>query len=153
GGGSLDSSSTPAPVVPGTELHFIPPPPLRGRVGVGGEHADEPRPTAPPIAIVGMAARFGPFEDLRTFQERVLGGAVPGARTTLRKGGGVPDSGWYRRERRDRPATLGYATDEITLPLDRFRIPPRELEEMLPQQLLALEVAADAIADARWEAR
>src|SRR5207249_2334313 len=33
---------------------------------------------------------------------------------------------------------------------DRFRIPPKELEEMLPQQLLMLMVAAEAIADAHW---
>ena len=36
---------------------------------------------------------------------------------------------------------------------DRFRIPPKELEEMLPQQSLLLRLAAEAIADAGWDER
>ena len=39
---------------------------------------------------------------------------------------------------------------EVAIPSDRFRIPPRELEEMLPQQSLLLRVASEAIADAGW---
>src|SRR5205807_3777086 len=53
----------------------------------------------------------------------------------------------------DRDACRGYHIDAIALRLDRFRIPPRELEEMLPQQSLALLAAADAIADAGWDDR
>src|SRR5262249_50265671 len=46
----------------------------------------------------------------------------------------------------------GYFIDEIEVPLDQFRIPPKELEEMLPQQLLMLQVAAAALDDAKnWE--
>jgi 3-oxoacyl-(acyl-carrier-protein) synthase/3-hydroxymyristoyl/3-hydroxydecanoyl-(acyl carrier protein) dehydratase len=37
---------------------------------------------------------------------------------------------------------------ELTIPLDRFRVPPAELREALPQQLLVLTVAADAVDDA-----
>ena len=37
---------------------------------------------------------------------------------------------------------------ELTIPLDRFRVPPAELREALPQQLLMLNVAADAVDDA-----
>jgi 3-oxoacyl-(acyl-carrier-protein) synthase/3-hydroxymyristoyl/3-hydroxydecanoyl-(acyl carrier protein) dehydratase len=37
---------------------------------------------------------------------------------------------------------------ELTVPLDRFRVPPAELREALPQQLLMLTVAADALDDA-----
>ena len=39
------------------------------------------RDTAEPIAIVGLAAHFGPFEGLRAFQERVLGGSIAGEPT------------------------------------------------------------------------
>src|SRR5207245_97414 len=39
----------------------------------------------------------------------------------------------------------GFYLDEVSAPADRFRIPPRELEEMLPQQLLMLQVAARAL--------
>src|SRR5262249_6003994 len=35
--------------------------------------------------------------------------------------------------------------------LDQFRIPPKELGEMMPQQLLMLRVAAESIRDARWK--
>ena len=56
-----------------------------------------------------------------------------------------------RRARRDRPRA--YRIDEVALPTDRFRIPPRELEEMLPQQSLFLRLAAEAIADAGWDDR
>ena len=34
------------------------------------------------------------------------------------------------------------------MPANRFRIPPREMEEMLPQQLLMLQTAAEALQDA-----
>ena len=46
--------------------------------------------------------------------------------------------------------SAGYYLDSFRLRVDRFRIPPRELEEMLPQQSLMLKVAALAIEDARW---
>ncbi len=42
----------------------------------------------------------------------------------------------------------GYFINQINIPLGRFRIPPAELAEMLPQQLLMLQVAADALEDA-----
>ena len=38
----------------------------------------------------------------------------------------------------------------MTLDAGRFRIPPRELEELLPQQLLLLDVAANAVEGARF---
>ncbi|HEY1379255.1 MAG TPA: beta-ketoacyl synthase N-terminal-like domain-containing protein, partial [Gemmataceae bacterium] len=38
--------------------------------------------------------------------------------------------------------------DEVSIPLDHFRVPPAELREALPQQLLLLTVAADAVDDA-----
>jgi PfaB family protein len=72
-----------------------------------------------PIAIVGLAAQVGQQADV--FQWNA----------SLNRGEAVDGS-----------------LNELVVPLDRFRIPPRELEEMLPQQLLALQVAADALADA-----
>ena len=95
-------------------------------------------PAAPaPVAIVGMEARFGALSGLRKFQEAVLGGTgafpaeLPGER--LRGLTGVNKQGFYLRE-------VGVAADA-------YRIPPKELEEMLPQQLLMLDVASKAVAD------
>ena len=97
-----------------------------------------PRPAPPaPVAIVGMEARFGALDGLRQFQEAALGGAaaapgeLPGER---RRGLPAPKAGFFLRE--------------VGVPPDAYRIPPRELEEMLPQQLLMLDTAARAIADA-----
>ncbi|KAF0126694.1 MAG: polyketide synthase family protein [Elusimicrobia bacterium] len=95
--------------------------------------------TAPPapVAIVGMAARFGELAGLREFQEAALGTAtaepagLPAARS---RGLSAGPRGFYLREVGARP--------------DAYRIPPKEMEEMLPQQLLMLDTAASAIADA-----
>ncbi len=107
------------------------------------------RPPAP-IAIVGLATQFGPVQGLRAFQERVLGGraaadqVVPG-----RRWGGLTAGSSLGRIL-DADAMKGHYLHQIRLRIDRFRIPPRELEEMLPQQSLMLKVAAEAVEDARW---
>jgi len=94
-----------------------------------------------PIAIVGIDARFGRWQSLQAFAQRTFGAAEADA--SLQKNDwGVGSS------------TRGHFIDSLDVPLDQFRIPPKELEEMLPQQLLALQVAAAALADAPgWEAR
>ena len=110
----------------------------------------EAEPSA--IAIVGMGAHFGPFRGLRAFQERVLGGI---AAEPSRRGNdwGVSGSAWLAREGLEGCEAPGFSLDALALRLDRFRIPPKELEAMLPQQSLALLAAADAIADAGWDDR
>ncbi len=112
----------------------------------------EPAPSAPPaVAIVGMAAQFGPVEGLRAFQHRALGGSEPAGPTAPEGWRGAEASGWFRAEgHADRPH-LGRRIGSVALPTDRFRIPPKELEEMLPQQSLVLRLAAEAIADAGWD--
>jgi acyl transferase domain-containing protein/3-hydroxymyristoyl/3-hydroxydecanoyl-(acyl carrier protein) dehydratase len=98
--------------------------------------------TKPPaaIAVVGLDARFGPWQSLREFQERVLGGQ--------RSTAPIEPPGWWgvRPEREVR----GHFIHELRMPTDRFRIPPKELAEMLPQQLLMLQAAAAALDDAGW---
>ena len=94
-----------------------------------------------------MDARFGPWQRLRTFQERMLGGdaaALPVPRTT---GGERRAPGSTRKSLNETPFA-GFYLDEVAVPANRFRIPPREMEEMLPQQLLMLDTAAGAMADA-----
>jgi PfaB family protein len=104
-----------------------------------------------PMAVVGLGAHFGPFRGLRAVQERVLGGVATTAPTTIPHDWGVSESEWARREGLALAASRGYHLEELALPTDRFRIPPKELEEMLPQQSLALLAAADAIDDAGWD--
>ena len=87
-----------------------------------------------------------------------ISGTCPGRRRSAcepsapRRWWGVEQAAWFQREGRDVRSLRGFYLDEIAVAADRFRIPPRELEEMLPQQLLMLKVAAGAIADARFNA-
>jgi acyl transferase domain-containing protein/3-hydroxymyristoyl/3-hydroxydecanoyl-(acyl carrier protein) dehydratase len=93
---------------------------------------------AQPVAIIAMGAHFGPWSSLRAVRERVLGGA-PVEPQPPRHWWGVSDMVRF----------TGYYVQELQVSLEQFRIPPRELQEMLPQQLLMLQVAArvlDAVA-------
>ena len=80
--------------------------------------AEPPAPDEP-IAIVGLAAHFGPFEGLRAFQERVLGGAIEGEPTGPRNWWGAERSDWFDRE--------GYADRPTGLPDRRGRPADRPL--------------------------
>ncbi len=99
-----------------------------------------------PIAIVGMAAHFGPWKSLRAFQQRILGGDNAMSPSPPPHWWGVPDTAWFREQGLNAESFAGYYIDpHVTIQADRFRIPPRELQETLPQQLLMLQVAAEAI--------
>ncbi len=100
------------------------------------------------IAVVGMSARFGPWQSLQAFQERVLGGDGAVLPHPPEAWHGAAESNWFRTEERDRTPFNGFYLNEVALPASRFRIPPREMEEMLPQQLLMLQTAAEALHDA-----
>jgi acyl transferase domain-containing protein/3-hydroxymyristoyl/3-hydroxydecanoyl-(acyl carrier protein) dehydratase len=93
-------------------------------------------PPATTIAIVGLAVHCAGCEDLKAFQRRALGLDPPGNLRPIR--GADPDR------------HSGHALGPFRLPPDRFRIPPLELSEMLPQQSLMLKVAAEAVEDAAW---
>lgn len=88
------------------------------------------------VAIVGMEARFGALDNLREFQEAVLGGAAPQPVE-------LPES----RRRGMAAGKKGFFLREVGAAPSSYRIPPKELEEMLPQQLLMLDAAAAAIRD------
>lgn len=100
------------------------------------------------IAVVGMDARFGQWQSLRAFQERVLGGDDKTTPTTPKTWHGASSSRWFHSEGFDSTPFAGFTIDEVELPSNRFRIPPREMEEMLPQQLLMLQTAAEALHNA-----
>jgi PfaB family protein len=107
-----------------------------------------PEDESDPIAVVGMDARFGPWQCLRSFRERVLGGDTGTLPTPPAKWWGVQKSAWFRAEGLDRTPFKGFYLDDVSVSSDRFRIPPREMVEMLPQQLLMLQTAAGAMQDA-----
>ena len=88
------------------------------------------------LAIVGMGARVGPWKNLAEVRDRLLGRGEDHAPVPKMNHWGLPDPppGWF--------------IEELEIPIGRFKIPPREVEEALPQQLLMLQVAERAIADA-----
>ncbi|MBX3177545.1 MAG: type I polyketide synthase [Candidatus Hydrogenedentes bacterium] len=99
-----------------------------------------------PIAIVGLDAHFGPWRGLDAVRERLLGGGADIAPSAPANWWGVEQSAWFRRAGLSRTRFHGWGIGEVTSRLVRFKIPPKELEEMLPQQLLMLQVAVNA-----WE--
>ena len=103
------------------------------------------------IAIVGMDAHFGPWKNLDAFQQRVLGGGDVQEPAAPRHWWGVERQAGFAGRRAWRLAT-GSTWNELEVSTEQFRIPPREMEEMLPQQILMLQVAAEAIADAQFSA-
>jgi PfaB family protein len=93
------------------------------------------------IAIVGMETQFGPWKSLAAFRERLFTSKQDVPATT-------PSHWWGVYNKDD---IKGWFIDEVKIPMGRYRIPPAELKEMLPQQLLMLEVAANALDDAGIE--
>ena len=100
-----------------------------------------------PVAIVGMDAHFGSLGSLGSFARQVLGDErrEPEENSLW---WGVQESSWFKDGKRSAADFKGHFMRELSLPLGRFRIPPVELEHMLPQQSLMLAVAKGAMDDA-----
>ncbi len=122
-------------------------------LGEAATHRARPVPPPAPVAIVGMAARVGRWADLRSFQERVLGGGADGKPAERKHWRGISSAEmrrvWAAEKNPGAPFFAGYYLEDLTVPISRFHIPPRELAEMLPQQLLMLDVAKSALEDAQ----
>lgn len=92
----------------------------------------------PSIVVVALGVHLGACQGLDAFRRLLLGegkGPEPAAPANSR---GIPT-----RE-------VGHHFDRVEIPSGRFRIPPKELEEMLPQQSLLLLAAAEAVDSAGW---
>ncbi len=100
-----------------------------------------------PVAIVGMAACLGSAGSLAEFEAAVLGAtSLIAAR---------PPARWKACDELLPPLAglRGGFMDAFDLAPGRFRIPPREIPDILPQQLLMLNVAAEALRDAGLDLR
>ncbi len=115
--------------------------------------------TESPIAIVGMDARFGQCESLDEFAAAMFshhaGGADALARTRPpNRWRGVEDYlDTLTHQGLARSAARGAYLRDLTIPITRYHIPPAELPEILPQQLVMLESVAAALADAKMPMR
>lgn len=100
------------------------------------------------VAIVGMDARFGGIESPRMFQEFVLNGRRAGghrAPNRLRSYESIlADAGM------DSASIEGLLLDQVDVQAGALRLPPNEIRDVLPQQLIALQSVRAAIDDAKW---
>ncbi|MDJ0836707.1 MAG: beta-ketoacyl synthase N-terminal-like domain-containing protein [Acidobacteriota bacterium] len=108
---------------------------------------EETRP-APAVAIIGLDTHFGPWRGKEALR-RLLYGVDKQKPSEQNAGWGMEDSRWYNHEGFGRLKSHGI--EEIAIPFGRYRIPPKEITEMLPQQLLMLQAAAGALQDAGLE--
>ncbi len=104
------------------------------------------------VAIVAMDAAFGKWDSLAAFQERVFGRRdekpEPNANWW-----NLQQSKWFKNSAAGDCPFAGYYLSDLKVPINQFRIPPKELEEMLPQQLLMLKVAGGALDDLQSDTR
>lgn len=109
-----------------------------------GERPKPLRDARESIAIVGMAAQFAGAESLELLRQLIVTGIPPAP--SNRDSQRTEDV--QATDPTQSTQTSGLYLAGIDMPVGRFRVPPNELPEILPQQLLALEVAADAMEDA-----
>ena len=102
------------------------------------------------VAIVGMNAFFGPLTSLREFQEAVFKGDIAIRKRPSNRWRGCDDLMEKRHGLGDLP---GAYADDLKLGFGEFHIPPNEIMDILPQQLLMLKVASDALRDAEMTSR
>ena len=100
-----------------------------------------------PIAIVGLAARFGSLDSTDAFTRAGLDGTSAIAARPVDRWKGVEQSAWFRRTAGDLADLPGAYVERVDVEIGRFRIAPNELPGTLPQQLLMLQTAADAVED------
>ncbi len=98
-----------------------------------------------PVAIIGMDTAFGSITSLRTFQETIFKGDSIIGKRPLRRWKGI-DAFVGRLYGLDKLS--GGFMDKIDLHIGAFHIPPVEIPDILPQQLLMLNVSANAMKDA-----
>jgi len=94
-----------------------------------------------PIAIVGMDARFGKLVGLRAFQDAVF------------SDGSADSQSPWQASRQWHTGSDACVIDELSIAIGEFRVPPHEIPEILPQQLLMMQSVAAAMRDAGFTQR
>ncbi|MEU0571990.1 type I polyketide synthase, partial [Nonomuraea sp. NPDC005983] len=117
--------------------------------------ATRSRDTMRDIAIVGMGCRFPGAGNIQEYLRLLLGGerrfhSVPAERWDH---GAFHDPAEGRAPRKAYTDQVSYLTGIDRFDASYFRMPPRRVRTMDPQQRLILDVTRDAIQDAGWERR
>ena len=103
---------------------------------------------SPPIAIVGMGAHLGPWDSLASLRSRFLGDETVVKPELPSRWWGAEESRWFKNKGFIKSDFKGFYVSDAQAAPGVFRIPPKEVEEMLPRQLLMLKVADEALQDA-----
>ncbi len=101
-----------------------------------------------PVAIVGLGAHFGPWASLPELRSRFLGSELEVKPESPTHWWGAEQSRWFQEKGPNKTDFKGFYVADVAVAPGVFRIPPKEIEEMLPRQLLMLKVADEALQDA-----
>lgn len=99
------------------------------------------------VAVVGLACHFGSLDKTEEFRKAIFNGLS--ALTDL------PKDRWQgvaENEVAQSGARQAYI-EKVSIPLGQFRIPPTDIPNILPQQSLLLNVASQAMLDAKQPLR
>lgn len=109
--------------------------------------ADIGNPPLPQVAVVGMGVCAGPLKNLEEFQNLVFSG-VP---LEKKPAGPLRFHGTEQvaaQHMNGKTPPAGSYIDDFTVSLGEFHIPPTEIPDILPQHLLMLKAAGEALDNA-----
>ncbi len=93
-----------------------------------------------PCAIVGMETIVKDCHCLSEFMKLVFDKAQLNPE--------LPGSRWRRAQPQDFEGTPGFYMDHLSIRVDEFHIPPNQMNDILPQQIILLKAAKGALEDA-----
>jgi len=123
---------------------WVPQKPVKSSVAYHPSFKKKPQP----VAIVGIGAHVGPWSSIDSLRCRLLGGGSEQETEPPSRWWGAEQSQWFKSRGLDQTDFKGYFVKAANAVPGKFRIPPKEIEEMLPRQLLMLKVADEALQDA-----
>ncbi|MGD8703710.1 MAG: beta-ketoacyl synthase N-terminal-like domain-containing protein, partial [Desulfosarcina sp.] len=121
------------------------PPGRSAPISVQGLRTSTEIPSSTPVAIVGMDVSVGSLGSLKSFEKAIFEGFSTVGPRPLERWKGVDATLIDALGGMD---PLGGYIDRLQLNIGEFQIPPKEINDILPQQLLALKVGAGAMHDA-----
>jgi PfaB family protein len=92
--------------------------------------------------IVGMSAHFGAIAGIDEFESAIFSGTTAVAKRSENRWRGAVDATNSLNK------ISGAFIDQVSVPIGEFKVPPAEIRESLPQQMLMLKVVAEALDDA-----
>ncbi|PDW02991.1 hypothetical protein CJ255_11010 [Candidatus Viridilinea mediisalina] len=104
----------------------------------------------PPLAIIGMGACFGPWQSLNEFEQALVAGEQAFGPLPATRWKGCEQDGDLLRAYglAEGVAPAGSYIERFTIDSLRYKIPPAAGDQPIPQQLLILKVADEALRDA-----